>query len=349
MRKVFKDEALQREFDEKGYVKIKFLEPDQVQALIDKFFELEPMSKGNVENSEADFDIEGEITYDFTFINRNKDYKRTVMKEINKVFLPVADKFMDDYRPIIANYIRKRKDTGEVPLHQNWAFVDEEKYTSISIWCPLVDSEVDNGTLQFVDGSHKRFGKLRGPLIPWECEDMKETIISDYLTTFPTRAGEAVILDDSVIHYSNVNKTEGLRLAIQLIMVPSESPTIHYHMDLNANDGVIHEIEVDDDFFMEFHPWLKPGDYKERAKYQFEARSHNRPSFDEVLRGPKFDEPGFKEWEARVSAQKQEKTEADAENGEGQEEWVWVDDRSFWQKYTPANILTEIKQRISKS
>jgi ectoine hydroxylase-related dioxygenase (phytanoyl-CoA dioxygenase family) len=81
---------------------------------------------------------------------------------IVKQFEQEYNNVLADYKPIIANFIRKKTDGGEVPLHQNWAFVEETKYTSVSIWCPLVDSTVENGTLQVVPGSHKRFGLQRG-------------------------------------------------------------------------------------------------------------------------------------------------------------------------------------------
>jgi ectoine hydroxylase-related dioxygenase (phytanoyl-CoA dioxygenase family) len=92
------------------------------------------------------------------------------------------------------------------------AFADERKYSTVSIWCPLVDSFEENGTLQVVPGSHKRFGEVRGPMIPWELENIKHEIIKDYLVPLNIKAGNAIVLDDSIVHYSAINKTNDLRL-----------------------------------------------------------------------------------------------------------------------------------------
>ena len=90
------------------------------------------------------------ISYDFTFIDKNPEYKRKVFKIITEYFEPHMNRVLSDFRPIIANYIRKKSETGEVPLHENWAFADEKKCTTVSIWCPLIDSTIANGTLQVV-------------------------------------------------------------------------------------------------------------------------------------------------------------------------------------------------------
>ena len=165
MRRVLNDDTLEKQFQKDGYVQIPFISTEEVEGLKKKFFDLLPKSGGNITAS----DIGGDsrlVTYDFTFIDKNIEYKQEVYDVITEYFKPHVKKWLADYRPIIANYIRKQHQDGEVPLHENWAFVDERKYTSVSIWCPLVDSFEENGTLQVVPGSHKRFGEVRGPMIP---------------------------------------------------------------------------------------------------------------------------------------------------------------------------------------
>lgn len=288
-RPVLKDPELEAKFQKDGYVIIDFISDDEVEALKAKFFELLPTSGGNITNEDSGATMD--ITYDFTFIDKNIDFKRTVFDEITKVFADHWEKWLDNYKPIIANYIRKQNNDGEVPLHQNWAFVDETKCTSISIWCPLVDSNEENGVLQVVPGSHKRYGEVRGPMVPWELEGIKHDIIDNHLIPCNIKAGQAVILDDSIVHYSAINKTNDLRLAIQLIMIPAEEPSIHYHMNHEDFPGIVKVLEVDKEFYMQFNPWKKPGEgVKVVNEFPFQPFNMTADEFKGKLFGPRIDD-----------------------------------------------------------
>lgn len=292
MRPVFRDAGLQGTFDHRGYVQTPFLNVAQVEALKQAYFATLGESRGCLLGAEADFKSTSEITYDFTFIDRNPAYKQLVFDTIVDALDAPQRRLLDDYRPIIANFIRKKPGGGEVPLHQNWAFVDERRCTSVSIWCPLVDSNGENGTLQFVDGSHKRFAEVRGPMVPWELTAIQREIIDGQLTpAHDIQAGQAVVLDDSIVHYSNINRTESLRLAIQLILVPREEPTIHFHMNPHENRDRVEKLEVDVDFFMNFHPWKKPEKFKHLATLPFQSRQLSLAEFQARLRAPRFDAP----------------------------------------------------------
>lgn len=291
MRKVFNSSELQKEFDKNGYVQVPFITPERVEKLKNLFFETLPQSGGQIRPEEVDTAGVTEITYDFTFIDKNPDYKRLVFDIITKEFAPEVEKLLADYKPIIANYIRKKPEGGgEVPVHQNWAFVEERKCTSVSIWCPLVDSFQENGTLEVVPGSHKRFGEFRGPMIPWELEDIKPQLIEKYLQPLDTKAGDAVILDDSIVHYSRPNKTPGLRIAIQLILIPAEVPSVHYHLDYQKPDE-IKVWEVDHDFYMKFNPWMKATGVKTVGTMAYTPRILSVKEFEYALRQPRIDEP----------------------------------------------------------
>ena len=255
MRKVFNDDELERRFQEEGYVVVNFLDTKEVNLLLNAYEESIHKSGGLI--GEEDAKVKDKITYDFTFIDKNIDYKREVFALISNSFRNRVKFYLQNYRPIIANFIRKKTNAGEVPLHQNWAFVDEESYTSVSIWCPLVDSNQENGTLQVVPKSHKKFGKHRGPKIPWELETIKQEIINNDLLPMNVKAGQAVILDDSIVHYSAINNKNELRLAIQLILVPNEVKSIHYNLDYEQNPNLIEVLEVADDFYMDFNPWKR--------------------------------------------------------------------------------------------
>jgi ectoine hydroxylase-related dioxygenase (phytanoyl-CoA dioxygenase family) len=290
MRRVLNNDELEKQFQKDGYVSVPFISEIEVAELKQMFFDTLPESGGQI--TAADIGAEGEhlITYDFTFIDKNPEYKRKVFKIITEYFEPHMNRLLADYRPIIANYIRKKSEAGEVPLHQNWAFADERKCTTVSIWCPLVDSTVENGTLQVVPGSHKRFGEVRGPMVPWELDGIKKEIIENHLIPLETKAGDCVILDDSIVHYSAVNKTEGLRLAIQLICIPKEFPSYHYHLNYANGDGKVEVLEVDQEFYIQFNPWKFPTDVKTVEKVDFSFKPLSENDFIEKLKQPRYDE-----------------------------------------------------------
>jgi ectoine hydroxylase-related dioxygenase (phytanoyl-CoA dioxygenase family) len=290
MRKVFNENELEEKFQKEGYLHISFLDKEQVDFLLKEFHRLIVESGGSIVSGETDIPFEGEITYDFTFIDRNPEYKRKVLEAIDTVFKPIYDKILFRYKPIIANYIRKKTDKGEVPLHQNWAFIDERKCTSVSIWVPLIDSNRGNGALEVVPRSHKRFGEVRGPMVPWELEGIKQEIIENDLVTCSIKAGDAIILDDSIVHYSFSNKTNDLRIAIQLILIPEEEPSIHYHLDPSVSKESVEVLEVDREFYTQFNPWKKPEGMKKIKTLKFHFRPFTHKDFHKALKQPRFDE-----------------------------------------------------------
>lgn len=290
MRNVFIDKDLEKEFQQYGYVRLPFLNQTQVEELKNTFFDLVKTSGGINMPGEFLGNPDYEVTYDFTFIDKNIEYKKETFKAINAVFEPIYSQILENYKPIIANFIRKKEQKGEVPLHQNWAFADEKKCSTVSIWVPLVDSNVNNGTLQVVPKSHKRFGEFRGPMVPWELEGIKNEIIKNHLVPLETKAGDCVILDDSIVHYSAPNQTDGLRLTIQLILIPDEFPSIHYHLNPAKAKDKIEVLEVDHEFYMKFNPWKLPENEKVVNVVPFQEKAISENEFVDALQKPRFDE-----------------------------------------------------------
>lgn len=291
MRNTLKDQALEADFQKNGYVEVPFLNSDEVEMLKSYYFDTLKDSGGRLGPEDEKYQSKQKITYDFTFIDKNSDYKQQVFDMITNAFMKRVDHYLFDYKPVIANFIRKKEDGGEVPLHQNWAFADEHKCATVSVWCPLVDSNQMNGTLEVVPGSHKRYGEVRGPMIKSELAGIHKEIIEKHMIPLETKAGNCVILDDSIVHYSSPNQTDGLRLAIQLILIPEEEKSIHFHMDLSKDRSRVEVLEVDKDFYMKFNPWKKPSEDVTRIKsFKYEPFDMTIDEFSAKLKQPRFDE-----------------------------------------------------------
>ncbi len=64
-----------------------------------------------------------------------------------------------------------------MPIHQNWTFVDEDKFTSVSVWVPLCDVSRFNGTLEVVPKTHNTLTKYRSPSIPWVFAEPVDVVV----------------------------------------------------------------------------------------------------------------------------------------------------------------------------
>lgn len=245
LKPLFLDEDLQKKFEKYGFVKIKLLSDEDVSKLRAFFYSQHPSSRFNEQ--------EKNVKYHFTFLDANAEYKKNVFDFISGYMQPKLDKILANYAPLVINFVNKEPGLGEVPVHQNWNFVDETKYVSVSIWCPLINVDHSNGTLEVIPGSHRTFRSvLRSPSIPWFFTDYVEEIKKKYLTPISVNAGEVLIFDDSIIHYSKPNSGNEDRLVIQIIAKPEEAIAKHYYMQKGLFRNKFIEMDVNKDFFLNF-------------------------------------------------------------------------------------------------
>lgn len=253
-RQVFHDASLQAEFEQRGYVVLPFLTPAEVDALAGGYDQLALELDGS--SKPEDFDD----TYaEFSVIHSRPEFRRRAYELICSVLAPVADRYLVDHRPLIANFVNKLPGTGVVPTHQNFSVVDEAEFRSVSVWVALVDCTLDNGAMSMLDRSHQTLRGRRGMWAYQAFGQIAQADLDPLLTRVDVPAGHAVILDDALVHYSPPNQTDERRLAIQFVMVPSEAPALWFQQVGTNDDGLDVTVwEVDERYFFEF--WHGDGD-----------------------------------------------------------------------------------------
>ncbi|MEN0072672.1 MAG: phytanoyl-CoA dioxygenase family protein [Propionicimonas sp.] len=253
-RRVLRDDDLQAVFDEQGYVVVPLISDEEVRSLRDGYLRVAESAEGvNPDGAYND-------TYaEFSVIHSRPDFRREAFALIESVLSPAAARHLQDYRPLVANFVNKPPGTGVVPAHQNWSVVDESRYQSVSVWVALVDCTVANGTMLMCDGSHRRLRGRRGMWAYHQFSGIESDLLERHLTPVSIPAGHAIILDDAVVHYSPPNLTPDARLAIQFVMVPAETDAL-FHQQVDA-DGDLLDVKVwkvDEAFFFDF--WHGDGD-----------------------------------------------------------------------------------------
>jgi ectoine hydroxylase-related dioxygenase (phytanoyl-CoA dioxygenase family) len=79
-----------------------------------------------------------------------------------------------------------------------------------------------------VEGSHKITNKIRGPLIQESTRNFNELWASKYGKLLPMKAGDAVFYHHGLLHFSPPNKTNQVRPALNLTVVPEQANCIHF-------------------------------------------------------------------------------------------------------------------------
>lgn len=272
-RPLLRDPLLERELTGRGYSVIPLLDLDEVCALRDFYV-------GRAEAGDLNPPGAYDDTYaEFTIVNSRTDFRREAFEVINTAVTRRVDEHLIDWRTVIATFVNKPPGTGVVPVHQNVSVVDEHRHRSVSVWIALVDCTLENGTLQLVDHSHLAFRGHRGQWAYQDFVEIADHVCAEHLTPVPVMAGEAIVLDDAVIHYSAPNRSDERRLAIQLVVVPDEAETVYY--DKVADHGAeveIDELAIDPSYFWDF--WHGVG---RRDRVAFRRRIHQPvPRFEAV-------------------------------------------------------------------
>lgn len=233
---IFKDSDLEREFREKGFVVLRFLEDSQLNELLSLYKKSHP-------NGVKGF-------YTTTFAN-DVDHRETINKEIKAIIKSNIEALFSSYKVLFSSFIVKApgKDS-ELIMHQDMTLVDEDKYSGINIWCPLIDLDEKNGAIEVLPKSHRFFRTYRGSSIP----DIYDNVVSELKTLMKPcflKAGEAIIFDQSIIHYSPPNLSNAERPVINTFVAHEDAKIKICYWD-KSNGNQIEIFEQEDNFLEQF-------------------------------------------------------------------------------------------------
>lgn len=111
----------------------------------------------------------------------------------------------------------------DMPWHQDWSFVDEQRVRSYGIWVPLCDVDADSGCLEVVAGSHASAHPLRAPGDAFGYPELAP-LLQRHRRALPMRAGQAVVFDQRLFHCSTAHRGSGARVAAAAVLLPRHEP-----------------------------------------------------------------------------------------------------------------------------
>ena len=246
MKEVFANKILEKEFQEKGYVKVPFLNNDEISYVLSEFKKLHPDSDFEIPENSYDISFYGTI-WDTNIENRQKSADL-----IREVFSSAINRLDLDYQIVLPTFFVKPPNKGKIDPHHDIFLSSNLNDRTINIWCPLVDTDDYNGTLQVVEGSHKVMPNIPNLNAPYfYFDDFFNAIFEEYSKSIPVNKGESVIFDTNLIHWSPNNKSNSVRYSAQAICIPKKSTPVFYYKDAESSTEDLELLKITEVFFIE--------------------------------------------------------------------------------------------------
>lgn len=245
VRPSFLDPAHQAALERDGYVVVPLLSPDEAADVLARIQRLRPADGFRPDG------VTGlnRATYHCTFLDADLTYKRELDALMREVFATRLATVLDCYRLLTSNLYAKAPGAGRLEIHQNWPTTADIRETSFTVWCPFTDVSPGNGTIQLVPGSHKILPDISTVSAEKYFIDFYDGLIERWLQPVSLRAGECLVFDDSLIHWSDHNGSDDFRWCVQVVFSPEESLPVIYWFDDAA--GRFEVFEVDPGFYVE--------------------------------------------------------------------------------------------------
>jgi ectoine hydroxylase-related dioxygenase (phytanoyl-CoA dioxygenase family) len=342
---LFKDKALQGAFDRDGYVLIDLIGQEQVEELLSFY--------GGLDHAPMP-----EHGFQVSLDNRRPDFVRTVSEKLTTTVKRFVDDKFQNYRLFTASFVVKENNPhGVVPPHQDWTFVDEQKYWSATIWCTLVDAGIHNGALGLIRGSHRFYDHVRPSPSPQYEPPFKDQLFSifPYLNIVDLRAGQAIVFNNRTLHASLPNTSDQTRVAFGLGITHRNAELQHFYLLPRQKKALVQRYEVQPEFFCTYNNARlsamhtngdQPSDLNSTGLFEYTCKRYDERQLHEMIEAAgNVRNDKFVETMAALFGHNLDGTKKD-ESGDHTADPVSGVRPSWWQVYTPTNIYREIHHRM---
>jgi hypothetical protein len=195
--------------------------------------------------------------------------------------------------------------------------------------------------------------------------------IFPYLKLVELKAGEALVFDNRTFHGSPPNNSNSPRIAFGIGFTQQEAKLCHYYLKPDGGKNTVYKYNIDPGFFEKYNNSLLSKMYDKGELIEGYTREKELPyvlpevNADDLVElikeaGNEFNVPMCEKlaklFNYNMDGSKKEEKPAEPEITQQDQpaqsqqvtETPWVDDRTFFQKYTPLNIVREIGKRLQQ-
>jgi hypothetical protein len=236
----FKDPAILKAIDEKGFFIDSFLNPAEIRQLQESFQALAARAEGSIGKS---FWPSGR--------HPDADIRNFAKQEIEKIVPGKLREYVDAGSTTFIGgtfLIKPSSDQSALNPHQDSSHVDERHGFSVYAWIPLMDTDEVNGCMYYLPGSQHWGIDQRSLNVPWPLSEI-ELELWPLMVPIPMKAGQVLFFHSALIHASSNNLSGQTRLALNYYLHPKQSPFCHFYTDETMEKGKVAMYSVTPDFY----------------------------------------------------------------------------------------------------
>ena len=257
--RIMKDDKLEQELSEKGYLVLKnFFSADAVNELREYH-----------KNNQPRF-FHYDAIINSVWHTDDVEYKMKTLEKIISVYTRFCDAYFVDFKIFGGSFVIKPPHgKGASHPHIDYGIVDEDNYRSFNLWAPLVELTKTNGALQVLEGSHRIKQVFRGPNIPDLTIDLREWFWENQ-KKFYLKPGDALLYDHRAIHGSKDNFSEQPRVAVSCAMTNADAQMMMYFQD--AERKKVCAYKMDSAYLLTNNHNQLPKDFPVYKEWDYEVR-----------------------------------------------------------------------------
>lgn len=244
MLNIFGDGNLQAEYEEKGFASAILLSVLAIKQLLAEIAGLHTNDGSDPANVTG-----SKLSHHVSSLDASINYMRRVFQLVNDFFSDKLHHPLPKYRILNASLIIKPPGGGLFEVHHDWSFVADQAVKCMTVWCPLVDTSLVNGTINVLPCSNRLVLEFRTPKAPSYLDNIPEEIIRPWLQPIPTKAGHALLWDNHMIHWSGDNFTDAPRIAVLITCIPSQCQPVFFFYDKQSPE-IFEIMDADHEFWL---------------------------------------------------------------------------------------------------
>lgn len=263
---LFRNDALQRAFQRDGYAVFDLLtdrDLREAKRIYRVFGQRYPAPHDVPVYSSCD-------TFDTDMIRQlDQDLRVLVEPQLNHV--------LKSYDYLMSSFLTKEPgENNMTPYHQDPTLIErgESPNVSAGLWVPLDDTDIQNGCLRVIPGSH-RLGKILvvTPDFPTIFRDFSHKLDS-FAEPIVLRAGQGVLFDNKLIHGAYANRSDNSRTALVSAIKSKYCEWHYYYLPQDEVGAMVEKYAMTHEGYVNHRKGMRPnGTLEERFHHSFVSMS----------------------------------------------------------------------------